>query len=131
MRAAVTALAPTPVIAPLPVVASETETDSPPLRAASHYRWAMLLARSYETLPQACPVCQSPMRIIAFITEAGTVQKTLDHLGELSQPPRIAPARDPPLWEAATAAEYAENDPEWEMSAQPVPEFEYDQRIAW
>ena len=88
MRAALTALAPTPVIAPLPVVASETETDSPPHRAASHYLWAMLLARIYETLPLACPVCQSPMRIIAFITEAGTVQKILDHLGESSQPLR-------------------------------------------
>ena len=51
MRGAVTALAPIPVNAPLPEVATETETDSPPHRAASHYLWAMLLARIYETLP--------------------------------------------------------------------------------
>jgi hypothetical protein len=42
MRAAVTALAPMPVIVPLPVEATEAETDSPPRRAASHYLWAML-----------------------------------------------------------------------------------------
>ena len=63
MRAAVTALAPMPVIVPLPVEASSEET--PPRRAASHYLWAMLLARIYETLPLVCPVCQTQMRIIA------------------------------------------------------------------
>jgi hypothetical protein len=117
------------VIVPLPVEA--TETESPPQRAASHYLWAMLLARIYETLPLVCPNCHAPMRIIAFITEAGTVRKILDHLGESTQPPRIAPARGTPLWEAAMASERAGNNPEWDMSAQPVPEFEFDQSIAW
>jgi hypothetical protein len=46
------------------------------------------------------------------------------------QPPRIAPARRPPLWETA-AAEQARNDPPWDSSAQPGPEVEFDQRIAW
>ena len=41
------------------------------------------------------------MRIIAFINEAGTVKKILDHSGEATQPPGFAPARGPPLWEAA------------------------------
>ena len=66
MRAAVTALAPMPVIVPQPVEANEA--DAPPHRAASHYLWAMLLARIYETLPLVCPICQTQMRIIAFIT---------------------------------------------------------------
>jgi len=87
------------------------------------------MARIYETLPLVCPICQSPMRIIAFITDVGTVRKILDHLGESAQPPRIAPVRGPPLWEAAMAQEQAGNDPRWDMPAQPVPEF--DQRIAW
>ena len=91
----------------------------------------MLLARIYETLPLVCPNCQSPMRIIAFITDASTVRKILDHLGESAQPPRIAPARGPQLWEAAMASEQAGNDPEWDMSAEPEPAFEFDQRIAW
>lgn len=71
------------------------------------------------------------MRIIAFIDDASTVRKILDHIGESAQPPRIAPARDPPLWEAAIASEQAGNDPLWDMLAQPAPEFEFDQRIAW
>ena len=68
------------------------------------------------------------MRIIAFITDAGTVRKILDHIGESAQPPTIAPARGPPLWEMAGQAG---NDPQWDMSAQPTPGFEFDQRIAW
>ena len=43
------------------------------------------------------------MRIIAFITDAPTVRDLLAHLGEPMAPPRIAPARGPPLWEAADA----------------------------
>jgi hypothetical protein len=45
--------------------------------------------------------------------------------------PRIAPAREPPLWEAAAALEQAENNPQWDSSAQPTPEIKFDQRIAW
>lgn len=72
-------------------------------------------------------------RIIAFINDASTVKKILDHIGESTQPPRIAPARGPPSWEAATtaAAEQAQNDPQWDASAQSGPETEFDQRIVW
>ena len=70
------------------------------------------------------------MRIIAFDNDAGTVKKILDHIGESTQPPRIAPARGPSPWEAA-AADQAENDPQWDQAAQPGPEVEFDQRIAW
>ena len=129
MRAAVTAMAPMPVVVPLPVEA--TEADAPPQRAASHYLWAMLLARIYETLPLVCPNCHAPMRIIAFITEGSSVRKTLGHLGESTQSPRIAPARGPPLWEAAMASERAGNDSQWDSAAQPEPVFEFDQRVAW
>jgi len=91
----------------------------------------MLLARIYEALPLQYPIRHSQMRIIAFINDAGTVNKILDHIGEPTQPPRIAPARGPPLWEAAAAVDQAGNDPQWDMSAQPGPEVEYDQTVAW
>ena len=86
------------------------------------------MARIYEALPLICPICQAQMRIIAFITDAGTVRKILDHIGESSLPPTISPARGPPLWEMAGQAG---NDLQWDMSAQPAPEFVFDQRIAW
>jgi len=92
----------------------------------------MLLARIYETLPLVCPLCQSPMRIIAFITEGSSVRKILEHLGETTLPPCITPARGPPLWELALAHRHrAGNDPQWDSAAQPEPVFEFDQRVAW
>jgi hypothetical protein len=126
LRAAVTALAPMPVPAP----AADTP-DEAPHRAAARYRRAMLLARSYEVFPLTCPFCSAAMRSIAFITEPSTVRQILEHRGEPTRPPRFAPARGPPLWEAAAAAPAAGNDPCWEQTAELPPEIEFDQRLAW
>ncbi len=126
--ALVTALAPAAV---RPAPTSAATSDEPRHRAVSRYLWAMLLARIYEAFPLLCPICHSQMRIIAFINDANTVGKILNHIGESTQPPRIAPARGPPLWEMATAAEQAENDQQWDQAAHPAPEIEFDQRIAW
>jgi hypothetical protein len=70
------------------------------------------------------------MRIIAFITDAPTVRDLLAHLGEPTAPPRIAPARGPPLWAAADPEGVDPGRP-WNPSAQPEPTYEFDQRIAW
>jgi hypothetical protein len=126
LRAAVTALAPLPVPAP-----AAGTPDEAPHRAAARYLWAMLLARIYEVFPLTCPFCSAEMRIIAFITEPGTVRQILDHLGEPSRPPRFAPARGPPLWEAAAAAPPAGNDPHGDEATQPPPAIEFDQRLTW
>ncbi len=91
----------------------------------------MLLARIYEALPLSRPICHSQMRIIAFFNDAGTLGKIPNHIGESTQPPRIAPARGPPLWGAAAAAEQPGNYPQWDLSAHPASEIEFDQRIAW
>ena len=66
------------------------------------------------------------MRIIAFITDGPTVRAILANLGEPTAPPRIAPARGPPLWDLPDARTGA-CDPH----AQPAPEYAFDQRIAW
>jgi hypothetical protein len=57
------------------------------------------------------------MRIIAFITEAVAVCDILSHLGEATSPPRMAPARGPPLWEMPDAGPV-----EYDPQAQPVPD---------
>jgi hypothetical protein len=120
MRAAVTAMAPMPVV--VQPLAEATTADAPAHRAASHYLWAMLLARIYETLPLVCPLCQSPMRIIAFITEGSSVREILDHLGESSVP----------LWELelVQAPPQVGDDPQWDSIPQAEP-VEFDQRAAW
>jgi hypothetical protein len=128
LRSVVTALAPS-AVPPAPTSAATGE--APRHRAVARYLWAMLLARIYEAFSLLCPICHSQMRIIAFINDACTVGKTLNHIGESTQPPRIASARGPPLWEAVAAAEQAGNDPQWDSSAHPAPEIDFDQRIAW
>ena len=71
------------------------------------------------------------MRIIAFSTAPSTVRQMLDHRGEPARPPRCAPARGPPLWEAVAAAPPADNAPRWAQAAQPLPEIDFDQRLTW
>lgn len=124
LRTAVTALASTaitPPPAPNPQPAAE-----PAYHRAARYAWALLLARIYEVFPLVCPNCGGAMRIIAFITEGPTVRDLLVHLGEPITPPTVAPARGPPLWEWPPAGQ-REIDPQ----AQPAPDYEFDQRIAW
>ncbi len=41
------------------------------------------------------------------------------------------PRARPPLWEVAAACTAAGNDPHWELATQPLPEIEFDQRLAW
>ncbi len=125
LRTAVTTLAlaaTTSPPAPNPQPAAE-----PAHRRAARYAWALLLARIYEVFPLVCPTCGGAMRIIAFITAAPTVRDILVHLGEPTAPPRIAPARGPPLWETPGAEHELTPDP----ALPPTPAYAFDQRIAW
>ena len=74
-------------------------------KRSAHYLWAVLMARIYEVFPLLCPLCGGQMRIIAFITHSAEIRQLLDHIGVASEPPRISPARGPPLWEDGDAAD--------------------------
>lgn len=75
-------------IRPLP----EPSAATPPGARA----WARLIARIYEVDPLRCRRCGGSMQLIAFITERAVIVRILDHLGEPSRPPRMAPIRGPP-----------------------------------
>jgi len=124
LRAAVTTPAPEATTAP-PAPIAEPAAE-PAHRRAARYAWAALLARIYEVFPLLCPLCGAQMRIIAFVTDPPTIRDILLHLGEPTAPPRIAPARGPPLWDLPDGGT-GDGDPH----APPVPEVEFDQRIAW
>ena len=115
----------TPHTGSAPLVEKTTD-EPPPHRKAARYVWAMLLARIYEVLPLVCPQCGGEMKIIAFITEAVVIREILGHLGEPTAPPRLLPARGPPLWELP-GSEPDGIDPQ----AQQAPDYEFDQRVAW
>ena len=62
------------------------------------------------------------MRIIAFITHSADIRQILEHIGVESEPPHIAPARGPPLWEDfdAQVGEGSQIEPDWDIAAQPA-----------
>ena len=99
----------------------------------AHDLWAVLIVRFYEVFPLLCPICGGQMRIIAFITHGADIRQILNHIGVDAEPPRITPARGPPLWDGCDApmGEGVEVEPDWDEAAQPVPDFEVDQRISW
>jgi len=49
---------------------------------------------------------------------------------EPSKRPRIAPAREPPMWEASDDG-LAHAVPDWDAPAQPEPEYVLDQQVQW
>jgi hypothetical protein len=73
------------------------------------------------------------MRLIAFITHSADIRQILDHIGVDSQPPHTTPARGPPLWDECDAqmSDGVEVEPDWDMAAQPAPDYEVAQRINW
>ena len=91
----------------------------------------MLIARIYEVFPHLCPICGGQMRLIAFITHSADIGHILDHIGAGSEPPRIAPARGPPLWDDCgdPTGEGMQIGPDRDWVAQPAPDDEVDQRI--
>jgi hypothetical protein len=116
---------------PLLTQAEPTQPVQP--KRPAHYLWAVLIARIYEVFPLVCPICGGQMRIIAFITYSADIRQILDHIGVETEPPRITPARGPPLWDGCDApmGEGVEVEPDWDEAAQPAPDFEVDQRISW
>jgi hypothetical protein len=138
---------------PLLTQAEPTQPVQP--KRPAHYLWAVLIARIYEVFPLVCPICGGQMRIIAFVTYSADIRQILDHIGVETEPPRITPARGPPLWDGCDApmgegvevghhisgrwhlwcdapmGEGVEVEPDWDEAAQPAPDFEVDQRVSW
>jgi hypothetical protein len=56
------------------------------------------------------------MRIVAFITHSADLRHILEHIGVDSEPPNIAPARGPPLWDGCEA------DAQWGEGGQALPD---------
>ena len=82
---------------------------------------AQLLARKYGVFALKCDGCGGRMRLVGFITEPTTVRQILEHVGERTTAPAIAPARSPPL--AMNGEQLAA--PEWVFEA--IPELAFDQ----
>jgi len=85
----------------------------PGARPRSNYRpWAELLRRTFGIDIDTCPRCGARMRLIALITEPPEVARFLRHLGEPTEPPSRAPARDPPYWQSRVLRRKHGHDPD-------------------
>ena len=53
--------------------------------------------------------------------------------GQKPEPPHIAPARGLLLWDCGDAqvGEGVDIVPDWDLAAQPAPDYEVDQRVNW
>jgi hypothetical protein len=122
-----------PGVVPADKATPPTPEPVQPKRAPAHYLWAVLIARIYEVFPLLCPICGGHMRIITFITHSADIRRILDHIGMESQPLHIAPARGPPLWDECDApfGEGTQIETDWDLAAQPAPDYEVDQRVNW
>ena len=83
--------------------------------------WAQLLARIYGVFALQCSRCGGRVHVVGFITEPATVRQILEHVGERTTAPVIAPARSPPLGtngQQLTALEGV---------FEAIPELEFDQ----
>jgi hypothetical protein len=112
----------------------EPANPVPPKRPPAHYLWAVLIARIYEVFPLLCPNCGEQMRLIAFIIHSADIRHIPDHTGVDSQPPHISPARGPPLWEDGGDAQMddeVQSEPDWDLAAQPAPDFDADRQVNW
>jgi len=65
----------------------------PPLKLPSK-RWRDVILRVWHVDPLRCPVCQSPMRVIAVIDDPKVTEKILRHLGAWHDPPPRPPPPD-------------------------------------
>jgi hypothetical protein len=87
----------------------------------------MLLARVYEVFPLLCPRCGEAMTLIGFMTDRGSIQRILEHLGELTRPTPIASARGPPHGEL----DFDQREVDAFALSDPLPVYEFAQRVSW
>ena len=75
------------------------------------------------------------MCIIVFIMHSADIRHILDHIGVDLELFCIFLARGPSLWDDCSDAQMddgAQTEPaDWDLAAQPAPDFEVDQRVSW
>lgn len=73
------------------------------------------------------------MRLIAFITQRADILQILEQIGVEFEAPNISPARRPPLREdcGAQMDDGAQSEQQWDLAAQPAPDYEVDSQVKW
>ena len=73
--------------------------EQPPCTHRSQYRpWAELLKRTFTSDLEKCSRCGGRLKLRALVKRPASIQRYLRHLGESTDAPPLAPARDPPYF---------------------------------
>ena len=71
------------------------DLDAPQARA-HRLTWACLLSRVFDVDGPLCPACGGRLRLLAALTDSGSIRPYLKGVGRPADPPPIDPARPPP-----------------------------------
>ena len=70
-----------------------------PTHRSRHRPWAELLKRTFQIDVERCE-CGGRFKLRALVIEAHNIERLLRYLGEPLEPPKRAPARDPPYFKS-------------------------------
>ena len=73
---------------PEPDIGDDPSASSPPTLGFPSKRWRDLILRAWHVEPLRCPICQSPMRVIAVIDDPCVVENILRHFRAWHPPAR-------------------------------------------
>jgi hypothetical protein len=93
---------PPPAPAEQPAHAKPSAKPRPATHRSRYRPWAELLKRTFAIDVETCSQCSGRMKLIAFVTKPSSVARFLRHLGEPTEAPPMAPARDPPYYKTRT-----------------------------
>ncbi len=77
-----------------------TAKDKPPTHRSGYRPWAELLKRTFRIEVELCGRCGGRMKLRALVITAAGIRRYLRWLGEPTEPPTLAPARDPPFFKS-------------------------------
>ncbi len=89
---------PPPASAEQPAHTGHATKPRPPTHRSGYHPWAELLKRTFAIDVETCSQCSGRMKLIALVTKPSSVARFLRRLGESTEPPTMAPARDPPYY---------------------------------
>jgi hypothetical protein len=73
-----------------------SEGEFTPAQRRHRLAWAVLLARVFQFEVTLCDRCGGKVKIVAAVTDAGSIRKYLQGVGLTARAPPIAPARTQP-----------------------------------
>jgi hypothetical protein len=103
-------IVPQPEVSPDAAAGPPGDVQTTPKRGSRYWPWAKLMARTFQMDVEKCPACGARMQLVALVQEKDSVDRFLRRLGESTDVPPRAPARDPPFYKSAVIRRLTSGD---------------------